>query len=97
MTYSNPPRARLLGAVLLALLVGPGCAQTRQVRNVQESGFLGDYSQLRPGAGGEAQLFYVAPSADFSAYDAIVIDSVAVWQADGSKAISEEDGKLLTA
>ena len=100
MTYSNVPPARPLRVILLvmlAVLVSSGCALTRQVLRVKESGFLGDYSQLRPGASGEAQLVFVAAGADFSAYDAIVIDSVAVWEADGSKAISEEDGKLLTA
>jgi hypothetical protein len=87
----------MFGVVLLALLVGSGCALTRQVRNVQESGFLGDYSQLRAGASGEAQRVYVAPSANFSGYDAIAIDSVAIWQAQGSAAISEADGKQLAA
>jgi hypothetical protein len=97
MKYSNRRSAGLFGVVLLALLVGLGCALTRQVRNVQESGFLGDYSQLKPGESGEAQLLYVASNANFSAYNAIVIDSVAIWQAEGSATISEADGKRMAA
>ena len=44
------------------------------------SGFLGDYSALRPGAGGKARLVFLDPSVDFSGYDRVIIEPVVVWQ-----------------
>lgn len=68
--------ARLVvGTALLALVAG--CA-TYQARSVQKSGFLGDYSQLRPGKDGEAQLVYFNPRADFRRYRKILLDPVAI-------------------
>ncbi len=49
-----------------------GCQRTTfQTSNVTKSGFLQDYSMLKPGADGEAQLIYIAPNVDFSKYDKI--------------------------
>ncbi len=52
-------RLKFLAAVLAAgLLLGlTGCSTTHQVRgSVEESGFLKDYSLLKPGTGDEAKL-----------------------------------------
>lgn len=35
--------------VVLAVTLLSGCSMTRQARNVEKSGFLGDYSMLREG------------------------------------------------
>jgi hypothetical protein len=48
------------------------------------SGFLGDYSKLAPGRGNQARLVYFHPEADFSLYDAIIVDPVVVWDAERS-------------
>jgi hypothetical protein len=62
----------------LALLVG--CAPTRQPRGeVQTSGFLRDYSILEKGGEDQAKLRYVDPKADFSRYQAVLVDSVTLW------------------
>jgi hypothetical protein len=83
---------------VLALSVAAGCAQTRQSRSVEPSGFLGDYSQLREGTGDEAQLVYINPAADFSRYDKVMIDSVAMWAREESKfsELSAEERQALT-
>jgi Protein of unknown function (DUF3313) len=50
----------------------------------QRSASLGDVSRLEPGKGDEPSLVYISPTADFSAYEGVVIDPVAVWHASGS-------------
>ncbi len=80
-----------MAAAAAAVIVG-GCAETHQGRNPIMSGFLGDYSQLREGAGDEAQLVYVKPNCDFRAYDKLMLDPIKVvctpqksWLAEASK------------
>lgn len=72
-----------LGMVLAAGLVG-GCTSTYQAREATRSGFLGNYSQLRPGQGDEALLVYVNPRANFKAYNKIMLDPVRVYAAKDS-------------
>lgn len=54
-------RAKITATGLAAcLLVGlTGCATTRQVREDQRCGFVGDYSLLRQGVGTEANYVYI--------------------------------------
>ncbi|MEE9531995.1 MAG: DUF3313 domain-containing protein [Syntrophobacteria bacterium] len=68
-------RVVLLSA--LALLVGCATGQSKQARRVEKSGFLGDYSMLRPGGEGEALLFYENPEANWPAYNKIFLAPVA--------------------
>ena len=64
--------------LLLALL--PSCAPTRQPRGeVRESGFLQDYSILQPGEDDQAKLRYVNPQANWSRYQAVMVESVTLW------------------
>jgi len=75
-------RARValaIGAALLAV----GCGSDDALR-VERSAFLGDVSLLEPGKGDEPSLLYISPTADFSAYEFVVIDPVTVWRASGS-------------
>jgi hypothetical protein len=66
------------GVLLIALVAG--CAASRQPRgSVEESGFLGDYSQLKPGKSGQAKLVYIAPGVDWNHYRSIDLDSVTLW------------------
>jgi hypothetical protein len=93
--FSNfPPkisRVLFLGLLLGLSLALAACATTRQTRSVEQSGFLGDYSQLRKGEGDEAQLVYINPAVDFSQYHAVLIDSVTLWhESDLSKIPAEE-------
>jgi hypothetical protein len=73
------------------------CATTRQPRSKPEtSGFLGDYSQLRPGGDDQAQLVYLNPDVDFSEYAAIQIESVTVWGEAGMSSIPSDGRQALT-
>ncbi len=63
-----------VATTLLACATGSGPAGT--------SGFLGDYTGLVEGRGKQARLVYFHAEADFSAYDAIIVDPVVVWDAE---------------
>lgn len=66
----------LLAAFCLALALW-GCASGVR-HTVGQSGFLGDYSQLKPGGPGMAALVYSNPDADTRKYRDIVIEPVVV-------------------
>jgi hypothetical protein len=70
--------------IAAALSLVAGCATTKQARNVETSGFLGDYSKLHQGAKGEALLVYRNPSADFSKYDKVLLEYVTIWKSPDS-------------
>jgi hypothetical protein len=61
----------------LVVAIGLACATGNE-----PSGFLGDYAQLEKGRGNQARLVYFHLEADFSAYDAIIVDPVVVWDAE---------------
>lgn len=72
---------RYLAAAIAAFsILTLGCSRTHQARRVEASGFLGDYSEFKPGEDGEALLVYRHPNADFSGYDRMIVDPVSVWR-----------------
>lgn len=75
-------------AIGLAGLV-MGCASTSQARKTDTTGFLKDYSQLKPGAEGQALLLYVDPAAKFSAYDSILMEPIAVYASAEDSALNK--------
>src|SRR4029453_4884701 len=87
--YESPRRRVLRGASMnghralgiLLLLLAYGCGGRPQVHPVQEtSGFLDDYSFLREGAPGDVALVYRNPNADWSRYDAVLLEPVTLWR-----------------
>jgi hypothetical protein len=57
------------------------------------SGFLDDYSLLRPGGPGEVMLVYRNPDADWASYDKVLLEPVTLWRS-GQKsfdAVPEND------
>ena len=88
------PLRLLCMLVIVALL--PACAPTRQPRGeVQTSGFLRDYSILEAGGDDQARLRYVNSSADFSRYQAVLIDSVALWSGPELAKLKPEEKQAL--
>ncbi len=86
---------RIAVLVVLGLALG-ACAPTRQTRGeLWEAGFLSDYSKLRSGEGGEAQLVYVNPDTDFARYDSVMIETVTLWYTQRPR-MSAEDQQMLT-
>jgi Protein of unknown function (DUF3313) len=91
------PHGFLAALVAVALLDLTGCGATRGRRGVSEhGGFLGDYSQLQPQEGYEAQEVYVNPSAVWSRYRAIELDSVSLWATEDTAKLSAQDRQMLT-
>lgn len=70
-------------AILVVALLA--CGVTRQARDVKYSGFLGDYSILKPGPDGGAKLVYQNPEADIKSYDKILLVPVTIWSGEGSE------------
>ena len=58
------------------------------------TGFLGDYSLLKPGAENQTQLRYVNPQVDWSQYDKIILSPVTFWGDDTTKVSAEEQQAL---
>jgi hypothetical protein len=58
------------------------------------SGFLGDYSQLKPGNKDQDLLVYISPSASWSQYTSIQIEPVEFWGDPQSKLDREHQQKL---
>ncbi len=81
------------------VLFAAGCATTHQVRSVETSGFLGDYSQLREGAGEEANLVYIDAAADFGKYSKVKVEPVQLWKSEDPDSalgsLSKEDQQQL--
>jgi len=88
---------RLVTVIGLACVL-PGCASTSQARSANVSGFLGDYSQLKPGADGEAQLLYLDPAAVLATYNEILMDPISVYTSaedSGLSKVPEDELKSL--
>jgi len=60
------------------LMVITGCAATIQKRDVSESGFLNNYSQLKEGTDDQALNVYIDQSADFASYTRMIIDPISI-------------------
>ncbi|WP_051149722.1 DUF3313 domain-containing protein [Methylohalobius crimeensis] len=75
----------IFGLLLTASIMG-GCASTKQARDVEPSGFLGDYSMLREGREGEALMLYIHPDYERAcqSYDKVLIDPVTLWATENS-------------
>jgi len=82
-TILTPSHWTCLALILAASLL-TACNTTHQVRETPKdfSGFLGDYSQLRPGEREEANYLYIDHSVKWAAYTKVYIKNVDLWQSD---------------
>ncbi|MFQ5458156.1 MAG: DUF3313 domain-containing protein [Myxococcota bacterium] len=98
--FLNASGAAVRGLLSLMLVLFsaslPSCRSTRGLGQAEPTGFLRDYSQLKKGERGEAQLVYINPATDFSQYDSVMIDSVTLWRSGETSGISPEDQQTLT-
>ncbi len=87
--------AKLL-AILTIAGVLTGCSTSKQAGGVKKSGFLGDYSKLRKGKEGQAQLVDIDRNVNWQSYNKIILKPVAYL---GSKRTGDktsfEDKKRL--
>ena len=79
MKLSGNVKSGLAAALAAGIVLLSGCPTTRQTRTVEESGFLGNYSQLHEGGTGEAQLVYIKPGVAWTRYTKMMIDPVTIW------------------
>ena len=78
---------RLPVALGIALWLGcaTGASEPPAEVSFPPSGFLGDYSALRPGREGRARLVYLDTAADFSGYERVIIEPAVVWTSDEAR------------
>jgi hypothetical protein len=92
----------LTGVLAAGLLVSlTACSTTHQVRSVTESGFLKDYSLLRPGRGDEAKLVYIDSWQNWAQYTKVCIKPVELWHSEDPNSkmgrLSKDDQELLVS
>ena len=75
---------RWFGVLLISALFLAGCAASG-MKNVEETGFLSDYSQLKAGGSDRAALYYVKPGINLSQYNQIMFDRVLVMLSDSAE------------
>ena len=95
------PWLATLAVAAVAVLGLTACNTTRHARSVTESGFLGDYSQLKEGEGDQAKLVYIAPNVDWKKYTKIYIEPVELWKSDDKDSplgkLSPENQQMLVS
>ena len=72
-------------ALIFAVAIGLVACSASGMKNVEQSGFLKDYSQLKPGTDDQAALVYVKPEVNFKGYNKIMFERVAIAFAPSSK------------
>ncbi|HVU07761.1 MAG TPA: DUF3313 domain-containing protein [Verrucomicrobiae bacterium] len=102
MDDSNQPGCQKNLPTVLAfiLLLGlSACSTTSETRSVDESGFLKDYSQLKPGA--DAKLVYIDSSVNWNKFKTVYIEPIELWQSDDPKSklgrLDEADKQMLVS
>jgi hypothetical protein len=89
-------RVTVLIAIVMAISIA-GCADTTRDRNVDYSGFLGEYSNLVKGDDTQSERRYLAPGVDWGAYDRVLLDPVMLWRGDQSRqnGASSQEAQLM--
>ncbi len=72
-----------IGTLLLCITLLAGCSASG-MKDVQKSGFLHQYSELKAGEDDQAAQVYIKPGLDLKAYDKIVFERVVVMLHDDS-------------
>jgi uncharacterized protein DUF3313 len=87
MTYS-----RILAATLL---FAAACAARHGRAPTDASGFLDDYSLLRPGKPGDVAFVYRNPDANWTSYDKVIFEPVTLWRSGRNTLAAVPEGDLL--
>jgi hypothetical protein len=92
--WLKPLAAVLLGALIVT--AATGCKTTKQVKDVEPSGFLGDYSMLEKGVKGRAVYSYGDTNVNWAKFTKIYIKPIELWKSDdkdSSIGSLDEEGK----
>src|SRR5689334_18070445 len=87
-------RSRLLAVVLLCAVACTPRAH-RSTPATDNSGFLDDYSLLRPGPEGGFALVYRNPKVDWAKYDKVLLEPVTLWRSGRQALDPVPEGDLL--
>jgi hypothetical protein len=79
----------------LALVFAAACAARRMHEATDASGFLDDYSILRPGGRDEVALVYRDPEAAWTSYDKVMFEPVTLWRSGAKSLDPVPEGDLL--
>lgn len=79
-----------IGLISVFLIIG---CTSKQHRRVEQSGFLGDYSQLTEKKENESLYVYVNPKADCKKYTKVIIDPVTLWATTETSPLASLDEK----
>ena len=79
--------------LLAAALLLAGCAASG-MKDVQKTGFLSDYAQLKPGTGDQAALLYIKPGLDLKPYNKLMFERFVVLLSDSAE-FREVDPAML--
>ncbi|MFM8331527.1 MAG: DUF3313 domain-containing protein [Candidatus Methylumidiphilus sp.] len=78
--------------IMLFALSLSGCG-AKESRRMEQSGFLGDYSQMKEGTNNEALFVEVNPKADCRNYPKVIIDEATLWAKTDDSPLSKLDPK----
>jgi hypothetical protein len=88
-----------LGASCLLLGLVDGCSSARvpQPPPFAQSGFLTDYALLQPGEEGQLDFVYINPDVDFTKYQKVLFERVAIWREStpGDEEVETDDYQRL--
>lgn len=84
----------IAGVCMAALMAGCAVTQQEAVKPASLSGFLGDYSKLKPGEKDQTVLRYLNPNAQWTQYKKVVIEPVTFWSGETTK-VSAADQQAL--
>ena len=87
---------RVIVALLMVGLAGCSVTEQSKPNTVVQTGFLGDYSQLKPGTKDQALLVYFNPNANWKQYHSILLERVQVWDSPDSHASPENEQMLAS-
>jgi hypothetical protein len=79
----------------VTILLAAACAPRAPRVPVDVSGFLDDYSLLRPGGPGEVTLVYRNPDAHWTSYDKVLLEPVTLWRSGRKSLDPVPEGDLL--
>ncbi len=69
------------GLMAIFTVIVAGCAASG-MKNVNKTGFLSDYSQLKPGGEGRSALLYIKPDVNLKPYTKLMFDRIVVMLSD---------------
>lgn len=80
---------------MAALVLATACAGRHHRQPPDVSGFLDDYSLLRPGGRGEVAFVYRDPAAKWTSYDKVLLEPVTLWRSGRNSLAAVPEGDLL--